>query len=166
MGEKNKTETEISMITHCYVDTSVLLVYTLACGKETERFPHVEAFFELVENEMISATTSFYALHELYVFALENAPDFEIACKYGKEAINKILSLKVQLTPLLDRMERIINARLFKKLSDKSDLPHAISAKNWGCDIIIAYDDHFQSITDIIDYKRPEEIISIFHKKE
>ncbi|MFQ5638147.1 MAG: hypothetical protein ACE5IR_09165, partial [bacterium] len=37
-----------------------------------------------------------YALHELYIFSLENAPEFELGSTYGKEAINKILSSKVR----------------------------------------------------------------------
>lgn len=106
------------MMTHYYLDTSVLLIYTLASGKEVDRYPFVSKLFNLIESEKIKATTSFYALHELYIFALENAPDFDTGSQYGKEAMNIILSTKVQLTPLLSRMERMINARLFNKLSD------------------------------------------------
>ena len=149
------------MMIHYYVDTSVLLIYTLASGKEVDRYPFVTKLFDLIEAEKIKATTSFYALHELYIFALENAPDFDIGSQYGKEAMNIILSTKVQLTPLLTRMERMINARLFNKLSDSTDLPHAISAKIWGCDVIVAYDEHFASISDIVDYKKPEEIVAL-----
>lgn len=58
-------------------------------------------------------------------------------------------------------MERKINARLFVNLSDSTDLPHAISAKIWGCDGIIAYDEHFISISDIISYSIPDEIIKV-----
>lgn len=147
---------------NCYLDSSVLLVFTLASGKEIERFSFVERLFELIEIGEIRATTSFYALHELYLFALENAPDLEIGSQYGKEAIKRILTSKVHLSPLLTRNERQINSPLFGKLSDTSDLPHAISAKVWGCDTIVAYDEHFNSIADIIDYKNPDEIVSEF----
>ncbi len=152
------------MMIHYYVDTSVLLIYTLASGKEVDRYPFVTKLFDLIEAEKIKATTSFYALHELYIFALENAPDFDTGSQYGKEAMNIILSTKVQLTPLLTRMERMINARLFNKLSDSTDLPHAISAKIWGCDVIVAYDEHFASISDIVGYKKPEEIVALLKK--
>ena len=145
---------------HYYLDTSVLLVYTLARGKEVDRYSFVTKVFDLIEKEKIKATTSFYALHELYIFALENAPDFYTGSEYGKEAINIILATKVQLTPLLSRMEKMINSRLFNNLSDSTDLPHAISAKIWGCDVVVAYDDHFASISDVIDYKTPEEIVA------
>jgi len=36
------------MMTHYYLDTSVLLVYTLASGKELERYPFVTKLFELI----------------------------------------------------------------------------------------------------------------------
>jgi hypothetical protein len=98
-----------------YFDTSVLLVYTLASNKEIDRFTAVNKLFELIQTEAIKAVTSFYALHEVYLFALENAPDFEIGFQYGKEALNLILSSNVQLTPLLSRLERLVNARFFKK---------------------------------------------------
>ncbi len=147
---------------HYYLDTSVLLVYTLASGKELERYPFVAKLFELIKREKMKAIISFYALHELYVFALENAPDFDTGSQYGKEAINLILTTKVQVTPLLSRMERVINARLFNKLSDPTDLPHAISAKIWGCYGIVAYDEHFRSISDVIEYRTPEEVVALF----
>ncbi len=144
-----------------YLDTSVLLVSTLASGTEVERYPAVQQLFDLIEKKTIKAVTSFYALHELYLFALEHAPDFEIGTAYGKEAINLILKTNIQLTPLLNRMERKINARLFTHLTDSSDLPHAISAKIWGCDGIVAYDEHFLSIADVLEYKTPEELIEL-----
>ncbi len=142
-----------------YIDTSVLLVYTLASGTEAERYPAVQQLFELIESDRLKSITSFYALHELYLFALENAPDFDTGTEYGKTATNIILSTKIQLTPLLNRIERKINERFFKQLPDMSDLPHAISAKLWGCDGIVAYDTHFKSISDVLEYKTPEDIL-------
>jgi predicted nucleic acid-binding protein len=147
-----------------YLDTSVLLVYTLASGTEVKRYSAVQQLFKLIEDGKLKAITSFYALHELYLFALENAPDFETGTDYGKEALNIILSTKVQLTPLLNRIERKINERFFKHLPDMSDLPHAISAKLWGCDGLVAYDEHFKSISDVLEYRTPEEIINEFNK--
>jgi hypothetical protein len=107
----------------CYFDTSVLLVYTLASGKEAERYVHVKKLFDLIEKEEIKAITSFYALHELYIFAPEQAPDFEIGCQYGKDALNLILTTKIQVTPLLNRMKKLINQRLFTQLADSTDMP-------------------------------------------
>lgn len=145
-----------------YLDTSVLLVYTLASNKEIDRYTAVNKLFELIQTEAIKAVTSFYALHEVYLFALENAPDFEIGSQYGKEALNLILSSKVQLTPLLSRMERLVNARFFKKMPDSTDLPHAISAKLWGGEVMVAYDEHFRAVSDVLRYQTPEEVVALF----
>ncbi len=38
-------------------------------------------------------------------------------------------------------------------------MPHAISAKIWGCDGIVAYDEHFRAVSDVIEYRTPEGII-------
>ena len=145
-----------------YVDTSVLLVYTLASGSEVGRYADVLRLFDLIEHDRLRAITSFYALHEVYVFALENAPDFNTGTEYGKTAIRLIMNTKIQLTPLLSRIERKINERFFRHLPDMSDLPHVISAKIWGCNGIIAYDEHFRAVSDVLEYLTPEDIPDTF----
>ena len=111
-----------------YLDTSVLFVYTLAQALEKERYVYVSRLFELVNVGEIKAVTSFYALHELFIIAIQNAPDLETGSKFGKEALNRILDTKIILTPLLNREDRILHAQKFSSLSDASDIPHAISA--------------------------------------
>jgi predicted nucleic acid-binding protein len=142
-----------------YLDTSVLVVYTLASGTEVERYSVVKRLFNLIENSKLKAITSSYALHEVYLFALENAPDFDTGTEYGKAALTLIFKTQIQITPLLSRIERKINERFFKHLPDISDLPHAISGKIWGCAGIVAYDEHFRSVSDVLEYKTPEEIL-------
>lgn len=142
-----------------YLDTSVLLVYTLAQALEKERYVHVSRLFELVNTGKIKAITSFYALHELFIIAIQNAPDLETGSNFGKEALNKILDTKIILAPLLNREDRILHAQKFSSLNDASDIPHAISAVVYNCEDIIAYDDHFRAIEDVIPYLAPEEAI-------
>jgi predicted nucleic acid-binding protein len=142
-----------------YLDTSVLVVYTLASGTEVERYSVVRQLFNLIETGKLKAVTSFYALHEVYLFALENAPDFDTGTEYGKAALTLIFNTKIQITPLLSRIERKINERFFKHLPD---LPHVISAKIWGCAGIVAYDEHFSSVSDVLEYKTPEEMLDEF----
>ncbi|KCZ72767.1 hypothetical protein ANME2D_01201 [Candidatus Methanoperedens nitroreducens] len=96
-----------------YLDTSVLLVYTLAQVLEEERYVHVSKLFKLVNAEKIKAITSFYALHELFIIAIQNAPDLETGSKFGKEALNKVLETKIILAPLLNREDRILYAQKF-----------------------------------------------------
>lgn len=43
-----------------------------------------------------------------------------------------------------------------------SDLPLAISAKIWGCNGIIAYDEHFRAVSDVLEYLTPEDIPDTF----
>ena len=66
-----------------YIDTSVLLVYTLTQAVEQDRYPATEAFFAQIAAGSLSGATSFYALHEVYVFALDNAPDFSTGAAFG-----------------------------------------------------------------------------------
>ena len=50
-----------------YVDTSVLLVYTLTQTVERERYGPTTEFFARVASGSLTAATSFYALHEVHV---------------------------------------------------------------------------------------------------
>jgi hypothetical protein len=70
-----------------YIDTSVLLPYTLTQALEQDRYRSTEKFFAKIRDGSLSAATSFYALHELYVFALDNAPDFAEGSDFGKAAL-------------------------------------------------------------------------------
>lgn len=142
-----------------YLDTSVLLVFTLAQDIEKERYTNVSRLFELMDDEKIKVITSFYALHELFIIAIQNAPDIETGSKFGKEALNRILETKIILAPLLNRQDRILHAQTFSSLKDPSDIPHAISALVHNCEDIIAYDDHFRAINDVIPYLLPEEVV-------
>ena len=142
-----------------YIDTSVLFVYTLAESKEKERYKSVSDFFNRINSGKCKACVSFYALHEILVIAFQNAPTFELVSKYAKEALLKILKTEVHVLPLLDREERIIHAQKFSGLRDSSDIPHAISAFVYKAEAIVAYDDHFKDISDVIPYMKPEEIL-------
>ena len=142
-----------------YVDTSVVLVYTLTQAVERARYQHTEKFFAKVAERSLLAATSFYALHEVYIFAIENAPNFQTGAAFGKAALEKILALPVLILPLVTREERTRHARLFYDLKDASDVPHAIAAFVYGCDAIVAYDEHFRAITNIIRYTPPEHYL-------
>jgi predicted nucleic acid-binding protein len=140
-----------------YIDTSVLLVYTLTQAVEKSRYPDTDRFFAKIIAGSLSGATSFYALHEVYVFALDNAPDFSAGAAFGKTALEKILALPLQILPFLARSERSRHARKFTALRDSSDIPHAITALVYGCEAIVAYDDHFKAISDLIPYKSPSD---------
>lgn len=142
-----------------YIDTSVLLVYTLTQEVEKDRYLHTEKFFAKIIAGSLSAATSFYALHEVHVFAIDNAPDFPGGAAFGKAALEKIFALPLQILPFVSRGERTRHARRFGALRDASDVPHAIAAFVYGCEAIVAYDDHFAAISNIIPYKNPEDYL-------
>lgn len=142
-----------------YLDTSVLLVYTLTQGIETERFHTTTAFFDRIATGTLLGATSFYALQEVHIFAIENAPDFPTGAAFGKAALEKILALPLLLLPFVSRTERKLHARKFVALRDSSDVPHAIAASVHGCEAIVAYDEHFRAISHLIPYKTPEDFL-------
>lgn len=138
-----------------YLDTSVLLVYTLTESVEIERSKSVRRLFAKVDSGLVSAATSFYALHEVHVFALENAPDVEVGSQFGKAALQKILNARLRILPFVTRTERRRLAGRFSLLKDSTDVPHAISAYAAGCEAIVAYDEHFRATTSVIPYRTP-----------
>ena len=142
-----------------YLDTSVLLVCTLTESIEVERAKSVRRLFAQIDSESISAATSFYALHEVYVFALENAPDLETGSDFGKVALQKLLAARLRILPFLARTERRRLADKFTMLKDSTDLPHAISAYAAGCEAIVANDEHFRAIASVIPYKTPDDYL-------
>lgn len=70
------------------------------------------------------------------------------------------LTRTMEPLPLPRREDKIIKARLFSALHDATDLPHAISAHTAGCATILAYDEHFRSISDVIPYRTPDEFLA------
>jgi predicted nucleic acid-binding protein len=142
-----------------YIDTSVLLAHTLTQTVEPSRAAAAGALFARFRTGVLSGATSFYALHEVYLFALDNAPDFDTGAAYGKAALEKILSLPLVLLPFVSRIERGVHTRKFRALRDSSDLPHAVVAAVHHCDAIVTYDAHFRAIAALIPCKRPEDYL-------
>ena len=141
-----------------YIETTVLIVYTLARHVDKARYPYVEALFQRIELGEITAVTSFYALHEVFIFALKNADDPVVGQQAGKEALLEILKTKIRLVPLPPREERILRSHIFSALTDSSDLTHAICASLAGCVSIVSYDQHFDAIASILPRILPEQI--------
>lgn len=144
-----------------YVDTSVLLAFTLTQTMEPGRHVATVRLFDLIDSGQVKAVTSFYALHELLVIAFTNTePDWEAGSELARQALSTILQTRLLYLPLLRREEKFVKARLFSALQDATDLPHAIAAHVAGCSAIVAYDDHFQATSDILPYQTPEQILA------
>jgi predicted nucleic acid-binding protein len=143
-----------------YLETTVLIVYTLTKLLEKERYNQVASLIEQINADKIQAITSFYALHEVFLFAMHNMPDDpDAGRKLGKEALVEILQAKVKLLPLLTRQERILNARLFSALKDSSDVSHAISAHLAGCQVLVSFDSHFADLPTGLEWKKPAQVL-------
>lgn len=147
-----------------YIDTSVLLAWTLTRAIEPERAEATDKFFARISDGTVDGATSFYALHEVYLFALDNAPEFAIGADYGRAAIQRILSLPLSLLPLVSRVERTLYARRFRMLRDASDLPHAIVAAVYECEALVSYDSHFRAISHVIPFRTPEDALRELEK--
>ena len=144
-----------------YLDTSVLLAYTLTKTMEPFRFQVTSELFQLVNQGVTKAVTSFYALHELLVIAISNTePDWQVGSELAREALLTILSSRLLYVPIPRREDKMLKARLFSALRDATDVPHAIAAHTAGCTTIVAYDEHFRAIEATISYKTPDEIVA------
>lgn len=141
-----------------YLETTVLIAYTLTRLVEPNRHAHTVSLVDRINSGEIAAATSFYALHEVLVFALRNAPDPAKGRKLGKEALLEILQTNIEVLPMITREERILNTRTFAELRDPSDVAHAITAYLSGCQTIVSYDEHFRDLPSILVWKKPEEI--------
>jgi hypothetical protein len=67
----------------------VLLAYTLAQASEPERHQATRQLIERLRTHQLLAITSFYALHELFLFALEQAPNRRNRKFFWKGSFNR-----------------------------------------------------------------------------
>jgi predicted nucleic acid-binding protein len=142
-----------------YLDTTVLLNYTLTRLVEKDRYPHVAVLMTKINAGEVVAFTSFYALHEVFLFALKNAPTPEDGRQLGKQALLDILQTRVEILQMATREEKVLHTQTFS-LQDSSDLSHAISAHIAGCQILISHDQHFAALPAILEWKRPQELLA------
>lgn len=141
-----------------YFDSTVLIAYTLTKLLDPEKYRVVASLFNRVNKGEIAAVTSFYALHKVLIFALNNAVNPSKGRKLGKQALLEILQTEIEILPMITREERILNARMFDQLKDSSDVAHAIAAKLSGCQVPVSHDQHFRDLPPELVWKRPEEL--------
>lgn len=92
-------------------------------------------------------------------------PDWKAGSELAREALLSIFSSRLLYVPIPKREDKILRARLFFALQDATDLPHAIAAHIAGCTALVAYDEHFRAVKDILPYKTPEEVIAEFEEQ-
>ena len=64
-----------------------------------------------------------------------------------------------RVLPFVSRVERMRHARRFSRLRDATDVPHAIAASVYECEAVVAYDEHFSAISDLIPHTTPEDYL-------
>jgi predicted nucleic acid-binding protein len=158
MAERSPLEPE-DETPRLYLDSTVLIAYTLTRLIEKERHADVVAMIEKINAGEMVALTSFYALHEVLVFVLRNAPGLDHGIRLGKDALLQILQTEIGVLPMVTREERILNARTFSAVKDSSDVAHAVSAYLNGCQFLVSYDKHFEDLPPILEWKRPKDFI-------
>ena len=114
---------------------------------------------EKINTGEIVALTSFYALHEVLVFALRDASSLDHGIRLGKDALLQVLQTEIGVLPMVTRTERILNARTFSAVKDSSDVAHAISAYLNGCQFLVSYDKHFEDLPPVLEWKRPADFV-------
>jgi predicted nucleic acid-binding protein len=142
-----------------YIETSVWVAYTVTREKEPEKFNETSILIEQVNAGKVKAVTSMYTLIELFSIVMGNNADKFEGLQEAKDVLLEVLQTKVLITEMLNRQEKLIYGRLFANLADSSDIPHAISAFIYNCDMLVTYDSHFDAITDVIACVQPGTFI-------
>ncbi len=142
-----------------YLDTTVIqvLLFSEHTEKDRERLPETQALFEAVDRGQLDAVISFYALQEVYAFCRNTFPA-DISGRIFRRALAAICEHDVELVGLLSRQQRLSYRGMFNLL-DSSDQPHVILAHLTGCDFIVTYDQHFESIRQRIDVRTPAQVL-------
>lgn len=140
-----------------YLDTTILAALTYFKDKDIKRYAECERLIEKIKEKESTLVISFYSIHELFLLPFEYT-DEKTARRIGLALIKEILDIdRIELTELLSREKRIMHQDEFS-MSDRTDIPHAISAYLENCDCIVTYDSHFDQISNKIDVFRPDEV--------
>jgi predicted nucleic acid-binding protein len=140
-----------------YLDTTILAALTYFKDKDIKRYAECKRLIEKSKEKESTLVISFYAIHELFLLPFDYM-DEKTARKIGLVLIKEILDIdRIELTELLSREKRILHQDEFS-MSDRTDIPHAISAYLENCDCIVTYDSHFNQISNKIDVFKPDEV--------
>lgn len=140
-----------------YFDTTVLAALTYFKDRDTKRYAQSCALIKRCNKNEAEIVISFYSIHELFLLPFAYA-DEKSARKIGLGLIKEILNIDgIELIELLSREKRILYQDRFS-MSDRTDIPHAISAFIEGCDCIVTYDSHFDEIKYKINVFKPDEV--------
>lgn len=147
-----------------YLDSSVLIAYLYEELDQRERFLHAQRLFQRIQAGEVQAAISFYALPELYSYVVEHYPDDEVNETFRTSMV-ELFSVPLIVIPFLDRTELNLWRRKFE-IRDPTDALHVAAALARGCEGIVAYDEHFQDVADLIPYYTPEAFLATLEQEE
>jgi len=140
-----------------YLDTTILAALTYFKDKDPKRYSKCTRLIGKCNEKESTLVVSFYSIHELFLLPFEYE-DEKMARKTGLGLIKEILNINgIELTELLSREKRIVYQDMFS-MSDRTDIPHAISAYVENCDCIVTYDSHFDMISNKIKVFEPDSV--------
>jgi len=140
-----------------YFDTTILAALTYFKNKDVIRHSECNKLINKCNNKSIAIIISFYSIHELFLLPFEYN-DEKTARKIGLSLVKEILNINgIEVTELLSREKKIRYQDRFY-ISDRTDIPHAISAYIENCDCIVTYDSHFDQISDKIEVFQPNDV--------
>ena len=107
----------------------------------------------------MSAATSFYALHELYIFALDNTPILPREQLSAKPHLKKFSVHKLEFYRLYFASSADATHSQVHSLARRDGRATRDRCIGYGCEAIVAYDHDFSAISDIIPHKAFEDYL-------
>ncbi len=140
-----------------YLDTTVLAALTYFKDKDVARYSECKKLIKNIKGKSVEFVISFYSIHELFLLPFDYE-DEKTARKIGLTILKEVFDIEnIEITELLSREKRIIYQDSFH-MSDRTDIPHAISAHIENCDCIVTYDSHFDQISHKIKVLKPGDV--------
>ncbi len=152
---------ENNRVLRVYLDASTVNVYLFGKDVEVERYCATEHLFRLLDSRVVDGVISLYMIQEICSYCQNNFPVDDLR-DVTRLSIIKILTIDLEIAPMLTRLERLIHQRKYQ-MTDSSDVPHAIIAELRNCDAIITYDSHFDEIKDVITVMTPKEFLQRYN---
>ncbi len=145
-------------MTKLYLDTSVLIPYLYQQREEPGQHRDMRDLFAAAYAGRVEVAISFYTLPELYNFARKIYTVEGVASAF-REGMIALFGESLLVFPHLDRTEANRRRRGFT-IADSYDALHVACALFHGCEAVVTYDFHFQTVVDVIAILTPEEALA------
>ncbi len=147
-----------------YLDTSILIVFLFGEEKEPDKFLSVSDLFSHINMGDLEAVISLYSFQEIHEYIKETFPNPLVKDTFRLSLLLLLIN-RIEILSLIPREISIYYKQRFF-IRDRSDRPHVISALYNKSEAIIAYDDHFNDVNDLITYFTPEDFLKDIENKK